>query len=286
MAIIAANVDTDIYLTSTAPNQLRFRILNADADFKIRLSMHYFTSNRIDLYKNDRFVPPTNAHYVNGQMILNDTTLTLQKYMPHYINVSGTNLAVRQESKVYFTLGGGDYIDLKITPTIFVKFGVPAITESAFFNPETIVENFASLLGIPASKIRRVQIISESPEIRKKRSTDTKYIGLTIMENPIENLSEEEKDLSIRMEMNNISASITSQFTTGILQEKAQQLLNLTLTNLFVQRPDSNGTDAEIRRINRIVIEQEADKCKEMSPCQIQPILKILDDNVNSIKII
>ncbi|RMZ95260.1 fibrocystin-L, partial [Brachionus plicatilis] len=279
MAIVSSNTNIDIYLTSLPPNQLRFRILNADADYKVRLSMHYFTSNRIDLYKNDRFVPPTNAHYLNGNMQLNDTTENLAKYMPHYSDPSGTNLAVREESKVYFTIGGGDYLDLKVTPTIFVRFGVPAITESSFFNKETLVQNFADLLGIPQSKIRRVQIIAESPDLRKRRSSESIYIALTLMENPIDSLSHQDQDNTIKNELNNLTSSIISEFTTGILQKRAEQMLNISLTSLSVQKPNANGTDATINRLSGIVIEREADLCKEMVPCEVQPILKILDEN-------
>lgn len=280
MAIIASDSNIDVYLTSTAPTQLRFRILNADENYKVRLSMHYFTSNRIDLYKNDRFVQPTNAHYVDGKMQLNDTTGSLEKYMPHYSNQSGTNLAVREDSKVYFTLGGGDYIDLKVTPTIFVKFGVPAITESSFFNKETLVQNFADLLGIPASKIRRVEIVAESEELRKRRSAQTTFISLTIMEDPIETISLQDQDKLIKTELNNFTASIINGFTTGILQDKAMQLFNVSLSDLLVQKPNSNGTDAPIKKINRIVVQQEADRCKEMVPCEVQPVLKVVDENV------
>lgn len=280
MAIIASELNTDIYLTGTPPTQLRFRILNSDPEYKIRLSMHYFTSNRIDLYKNDRFVPPTNADYSNGNMQLNDITGQLEKFMPHFSNASGTNLAVRQDSKVYFTIGGGDYIDLKVTPTIFVKFGVPAITESSFFNRETLVQNFADLLGIPASKIRRVNIIRESPELRKKRSADTVFIELTIMDDPINDISMNDEDMLIRTQMNNISSSIINRFSTGVLQQQAMTMLNVSLTGLSVQKPDSNGTEAEIKMISKLVGQQDADRCKENVPCEIQPILKVLDENV------
>ena len=107
-------------MSSTQPNQLRFRILNADSTFKVRLSMHYFTSNRIDLYKNDYYVDPTNGYYIDGKLHLKDIYLNgsqiSNSFMPTYLNMSGTNLFVRQKSKMYFSVWGRDYIDLKIAP--------------------------------------------------------------------------------------------------------------------------------------------------------------------------
>lgn len=113
MSIVSANRSFDIYLTATPPQHIRFRMLNAEPNYKIRLSLHYFTSNRIDVYRNSTFVDPTNAVYVNGKMTLKDTSDNLTAYMPHYTNVSGTNLAVRADSKVYFTIGGENFFKRK-----------------------------------------------------------------------------------------------------------------------------------------------------------------------------
>ena len=283
MAIVASNKNIDVYFTSTPPKQLRFRLLDADPSYKIRLSMHYFTSNRIDVYKNDTFIKPTNGYDLNGKLQLTDTTGRLSDFMPHYLNASGTNLAVREHSKIYFTIGGADYIDLKVTPSIFVKFGVPAITERSFFEKDKIVQNFAALLGIPANKIRNVQIIEETPSARKRRGTGTTFIALTIMEDPIQNINQASNDAAIASEMNSITASIINRYTTGELDRAAQDILNVTVTGLLVQKPGANQTDAEIKKLNNIVIVREADGCKEMVPCTTQPILKVVDDNVISI---
>lgn len=279
MAIVSANRSFDIYLSSTAPNQLRFRVINAPSTFKIRLSMHFFTSNRIDVYKNDTFINPTNAQYQNGKMILKDTTANLDAYMPHYSNSSGTNLAVRSLSKVYFTIAGGDYIDLKITPMIFVKFGVPAITQDAFFDETTVVSNFAALLGIDPWKIRKVEIIRETG--KKRRATGaTSFISLTIFEDPISSLKNENAFDSINTTIKNLTATIVNRFTTGDLQASAKKVFNVEIQGLSIKKSDSNGTDAEINQMSKIKIVQEADGCREQSPCTQQPILIVLDKNV------
>jgi hypothetical protein len=93
MAIVAANQSYKVFLTATPPNQLRFRFLNSDASFKIQLGMYYFTSQRIDLYLNDKFQNASNAVYVNGAMQLQDPT-PLSSYMPTYSNASGYNLYI------------------------------------------------------------------------------------------------------------------------------------------------------------------------------------------------
>lgn len=279
MTIVAANKSYDIYLTSTAPNQLRFRILNADSSFKIKLSMHYFTSNRIDVYKNDSFVDPTNAEYVNGKLTLKDFTQNLNSFMPQYSNVSGTNLAVRADSKVYFAIAGGDYIDLKIAPVLFLKFGVPAITEAAFFNPATLAQNFAALLGIDPSKIRKVNIVRENSKRKKRTNAQTAYVELTIFDNPVTDLNNKDEIKNRNGDLSALSASVINQFLIGELQAKAKSKFNIDLVGLSVQKPDSNGTDAKISKLSKIQVLQNADKCRELSPCEIQPILVALDEN-------
>ncbi len=67
IALVAADQSYDVVLTSTPPEGLRFRLVNADSSFKIRLSMFYQVSQRIDLYKDNVYMPPTNGKYVNGE---------------------------------------------------------------------------------------------------------------------------------------------------------------------------------------------------------------------------
>ena len=66
MVIIAVKMSFDIYLTNTAPNQLRFRIFNANASFKQKLYLYCLSANIIDLYKDDVFKAPTNSYYSDG----------------------------------------------------------------------------------------------------------------------------------------------------------------------------------------------------------------------------
>ena len=58
-----------------------------------------------------------------------------------------------------FLIDGLNVIDLKISQLIVLTFGLPATTPSAFFSTN-LVANLAALLGVPESKIRRVEIIS------------------------------------------------------------------------------------------------------------------------------
>lgn len=59
--------------------------------------------------------------------------------------------------------------------TIIVSFGLPAMTVDDFFG-DNLVENLAAFLNIPLTKVRIMNVVSESSSGRRKRSTD----GITV----------------------------------------------------------------------------------------------------------
>lgn len=60
MAIIQARQHTDVYLSSTTPNKMRFRLLNADSNIIATLGLYYNSLQQVDVYANDLYVAPTN----------------------------------------------------------------------------------------------------------------------------------------------------------------------------------------------------------------------------------
>lgn len=288
--MIAANKSYDIHLTGNPPSQLRFRILNADSSFKAKISMYYFTSQRIDVYKDDIFQNATNALYLNGKMTIQDPSSNIASYMPSYSNVSGTNLYYKVDQRMHFTLDGSGYIDLKIAPVLFVRFGVPAITPAQFFNPATLVGNFALLLGVDASKIRKVTIVKASG--KKKRQSDSLiFVELTIFDDPPKSSTNNNASNDIQSQLSALNKKISNQYLTGELQAQAQSIMNVSLQAMSIKAPITNSTQAatsqevSLVKVAKIVVVQNADQCKSMLPCAVQPSIKVLDENVNYFKI-
>ena len=276
MALVASDKSYSVYLTSTPPNQLRFRILDADSSFKIRLSMYYATPLRIDLYKNDAFIDPTNADYSKGRFELKNASTSP---MPNINSPSGTNLFIPADRKIYFSMDGANYIDLKIAPVLFVRIGVPAITPDQFFNSPTFVGNMAHFLGVDSSKIRRVDIVRASS--RKKRQVDSLiYIELTIYEDAAVSLEKQSDFNTLKDSMNHLDAKISNLYLTGQLQAQAQQILNVTLASLSVQSPSANATAKPLVKIANTVVLAQASDCKAQVPCLIQPSIMVVDENV------
>ena len=60
MAIVQGYQHHDIYLSSTTPNHMRFRVLNAGTTLAVKLGLYYQSLQQVDVYVNDVYVPPTN----------------------------------------------------------------------------------------------------------------------------------------------------------------------------------------------------------------------------------
>ena len=263
-AVIAANKNYDIYLTSPPPNQMRFRILNADISFKVRLSLHYYDSlQRVDLYRNYSFVNATNAEYKNGNMLLKEVTVSdVCSYIPKFSGKSGENFFANK--KMYFTIGGGDFIDLKVPPVIHLKIGVKTSRGDGL-----LVQNLASLLGVQTSQIRRSHII-------KKSIDGITQISMTIYDNAMNCLKNESKSLKLI----EVAAKAVNKFATGQLQMEATRNFNINLTSFAIKKPLTFENEQEISRIAKLVVIREANKCRAQVPCEIQPVLQVLDENV------
>lgn len=277
MSLVANEYSFDIYFTSTPPEKLRFRVLNANENFKIRLSMHYFTSMRIDLYLDGNYVPPSNSFYENGHMELTDPGNNVTFYKPTFNDQPGKNYYHKPDKNIYFSMSGTSVIDLKIAPVLFVRFGVPAITAEQFFNKNTVVGNFAYLLGIEPSKIRRVEIVRAS---RKKRDAEVSYIKLTIEDNAVESMNDTNAQDQAKTSMNQLEAQISNMFMTGELQEKAAAM-NITLENLSVKKPMEAETKP-LQKVSEIKVVNEASGCMAQVPCETQPKLLVVDEAVSS----
>jgi hypothetical protein len=284
-AMVAPSKNYDIYLSSTPPKQLRFRILNSDSSYKVRLSMYYFTSMRIDLYLNGVYVPPTNAEYIGSNMVLKNVSGQISSYKPTYMNASGVNLFDNRQ--IFFTLSGGDFVDLQIAPVLFISFNVPAMTPEQFFEPATLVNNFATLLGLSPTQIKTVNIISATNSSsfngRRKRDLSSNImINLTIYDNAVRFLNDTVGLSTSLSTLSLVSAKVSNQFATGQLQESAIALFNVTLVSLNIRPPQSapNASDVSIGQVNNLNVIQQASGCNAQVPCQVQPILQLVDQNV------
>ncbi len=269
-------------MTAKPPNQLRFRILDADASYKVKLSVYYYTPLRIDAYVNNVFVPPTNADYSTGKMQIIDPSTNLAAYMPSLSSPTGKNLFYSNERKMYFVTDGSvDTFDLNIAPVLYVRFGFPAITPAQFFNTQTLVGNLALLLGVDPLKIRKVQITRATSRKRRQNSVNNlNYVDLYIYDDAASMLNDTNTVNVLASSTNNLNAKILNMYMAGELQNQAESILNVTLATMSIQQPYSSTTIQAVKKIGQIKVVTQADQYKAQTPCLVQPVITVVDENV------
>jgi hypothetical protein len=183
-------------------------------------------------------------------------------------------------------MSGSDFIDLKMSPVINLKFGVPPTTDDAFFDSANLVKNLAQILGVDESKIRRVEIVRASRKRRSPRDVNDIEIVLTIYDNPVELITDTDQVTTVENNLVRDESEIINKFTTGQLQAYALQQFGVQLNSLVLEKTIlGNSTEIEITKIKKVLVVQEASGCNAQVPCSTQPILKILDENVIFLKI-
>jgi hypothetical protein len=241
--------------------------------------MTYSTSNNINVYKNINIVDPTNADRSNGALILKDPGDNVNQYIPKIGSTAGTNFVYRLEKKTYFSIDGSDYIDLIVSQEIFLTFGVTATTENAFFNSAKLVSNIATLLGVPATMIRRVKPVTDtgsSSRVARDSSNKIVQMEVTLSTDPPSLSTDTDQTLSNIDQIGSVTANISGKFYFGQLQDIGTQN-GLKITSLTLQTSD-NSTD--LKEIGSLKLVQDASKCRAQSPCEVQPSLQLLDKNV------
>jgi len=252
--------------------------------------MYYSMSMRLDVYLNGVYVQPTNAYYIGKNMVFKNVANNSAPFMPTYNSATGTNLFYK--NRIWVTMSGADVIDVQIAPVLFISFSVPAMTPDQFFEPSTLVSNFAALLGLNPSQIKTVNIVSASNSTsfnnRRRRdlsSSSNIMINLTIYDNPITFLN---NTLAINQSVSDLklaSARIINQFAVGELQQKALALFNVSLKAMSVRPPQApvNESDVIIGEVNKLQVMQQESGCSAQVPCQVQPIVKVVDGNVSRV---
>ncbi|GCC38991.1 hypothetical protein chiPu_0022812, partial [Chiloscyllium punctatum] len=141
----------------------------------IRLAIYYSTSQRLDVYVNNTFVPPTNAKWNADNT---DFTLKGPTYEGEFTpkldsSVIGENYFDRTYQMLNVLVKGSTPIEVHTAPVLHISFNLPAMTVDEFYGPN-LVENLALFLNVPQSKIRITNIVRETG-LRRKRAT-----GITV----------------------------------------------------------------------------------------------------------
>ena len=116
-------------MTSYNPQKTRIKLLNADPEQGILVSIYYPKPNRIDVYKKPEsvktaavYISPTNADYSGGKVKFLEPKENepADKYIPDVSEMSGSNWFDMRTNLIHVVVKGGDVIDLVEAPFIQV----------------------------------------------------------------------------------------------------------------------------------------------------------------------
>jgi hypothetical protein len=193
---------------------MRYMLLNVDDTKSLGMGVYYSNPNKLDVYYNDIRVPPKNegSDKHGNNVLLSPGPNNPDEFMPHpQHDAPGANYYDRPWQMVYIVVKGPLPVVVRTTRVIVVAFNIPSLTEDDFYG-EHLVKNLAAFLGIPESKIRRVDIVSASTGSRPKRATnaDNDVIVVDIGDESLDTL-DSEPSYSISQDLPDIASKIIDE---------------------------------------------------------------------------
>ncbi|KAK3107032.1 hypothetical protein FSP39_005622 [Pinctada imbricata] len=175
--LVAIGKEYLIHLSSTNPQQTRFFLLNSDPNEAVVISMFFMKQNTLDLYCDDTYVIPKNGRWESPdgvQKLIMDPPPNGNRnfYKPSVNDARGANYYNRNASVFSFVLKGPNPCTLKMRPTIVVSHQFPPMTLDEFYGQQ-MIQNLASFLNVPFSKVRFVDIVPDNSASGRRRKRDT-----------------------------------------------------------------------------------------------------------------
>uniref|UniRef100_A0A3B3YLL5 G8 domain-containing protein n=1 Tax=Poecilia mexicana TaxID=48701 RepID=A0A3B3YLL5_9TELE len=172
-SIMATGHAFDVYFTSVSPQKLRLLMLNSDPsevgsvlDARLLSVPSCLTCLR---------VRPRRASWCPSSTPTLNFPLPPGEFVPQMNASMGTNFFDQDYKMLKVLLRGSGPLEIRTAPVLVLAFNMPALTEDQFFG-DSLVQNLALFLRVPANMIRVSRVVRESGGARRrKRST-----GLTV----------------------------------------------------------------------------------------------------------
>ncbi|KAM3928399.1 fibrocystin-L-like [Leptodactylus fuscus] len=232
-SIVATNKSFNVYFTSTSPQNLRLKMLNADNTKSVLVGIYFSNPQRLDVYVNKVYINPTNIQWQGSDYTLNAPTYQGQ-YMPQLSStVLGENFFDKDYNLLYVLVRGSTPVEIHTSPLIVVSFNLPAMTVDQFYG-DNLIRNLALLLEIPASKIRITKIIREGSS-RRKRAAGGISVSVEISDPPTQQLNSTTNSTGglTYTDFQTISKTLASSAINGSLSSQ----LNVTVSSLSISNP-------------------------------------------------
>lgn len=149
----------DFHTTGTMPTKVMFSLNHMPPHCKVKIQMYAMRQNRQDIYLNGN-----NMIYSNQYDFLTDTWRFPDPALkPDLLDTSGSNYYDRADQMLYFILGGGDQLQVKIANSIILTLDVVTdMTIQEFYDSKDLAYLLAAMLGLDPSQVKIVTVVKET----------------------------------------------------------------------------------------------------------------------------
>ncbi|CAG5091675.1 Oidioi.mRNA.OKI2018_I69.PAR.g13192.t1.cds [Oikopleura dioica] len=149
----------DFHCTGTTPTEIQFAMYNVPSSCKIRIAMFTHRQNRQDVFLNGNNMIYSNQY----DFATHNWKFPSPAFIPEVWHSSGSNYFDRADQILYFTLGGGDRLRVKIANTIILELDmVTELTIEEFYSSPDLPYLLAALLGLDPSQVKVVNVQREN----------------------------------------------------------------------------------------------------------------------------
>lgn len=111
--------------------------------------------------------------------------ITSGQYVPELNATLGTNYFDQDYKMLKVLVRGSNPVEIRTSPVLFLSFELPAMTEDEFFG-DSLVQNLATFLKVPADMIRITNIIREDGTARRRKRSSGLKVEIEIKKPPVQ----------------------------------------------------------------------------------------------------
>ncbi|CBY18098.1 unnamed protein product [Oikopleura dioica] len=149
----------DFHCTGTTPTHIQFAMYNVPSSCKIRIAMFTHRQNRQDVFLNGNNMIYSNQY----DFATHNWKFPSPAFIPEVTHSSGSNYFDRADQILYFTIGGGDMLRVKIANTIILELDMMTeLTIEEFYSSPDLPYLLAALLGLDPSQVKVVNVQREN----------------------------------------------------------------------------------------------------------------------------
>ncbi|XP_043994771.1 fibrocystin-L-like isoform X2 [Gambusia affinis] len=298
-SIMATGHAFDVYFTGVSPQKLRLMMLNSDPSESVLVSVFYSNPQRLDVYVEDRLVAPSNAVWNNdgSDYVLREPAFR-GEFVPQMNASMGTNFFDRDYKMLKVLLRGSGPLEIRTAPVLVLAFNMPALTEDQFFG-ESLVQNLALFLRIPANMIRVSRVVRESGGARRRKRSAGLTVEVEIRKPPVQqsaNGTAGEEDFQL---LKNIADDLGQAALSGNLS----QSIGFDVSSVGITPPPPASSDpgwsqvaaenvsreepkaSYVSSVSRLLLIQDLVAGEAVGPLLLQPVLMAVDDQGNCVSV-